>query len=141
MKTYYCYIISNPNDRTYNGYTTDLKHRLRQHNGELVGGARSTCGRGPWHFVVVLTSPGWTSISCAMRHEWSIKYPTRKRPRPRQFEGSLGRVASLKYALERMSENGSDVHCFARQEFLPMVELLQTDYPFLITHDIAALGL
>ena len=109
---YYCYIIANADDRTYNGYTTNLKRRIRQHNGELCGGARATHNRGPWRYVAILTSPGWTSTSCAMKHEWSIKYPTRKRPRPKEFNGVMGRLKSFKYALERMSQDGSHVLCY-----------------------------
>lgn len=109
---YYCYIIANETDRTYNGYTTNLKRRLRQHNGELCGGARATHNRGPWRYIAIITSPGWISTSCAMKHEWSIKYPTRKRPRPKEFNGALGRLKSLKYALERMSPEGYPVICY-----------------------------
>ena len=99
---FFCYIVANDRDRTYNGYTTNLRRRLRQHNGELVGGARATRGRGPWHFVAVLTSLDWTCGATAMRHEWSIKYPTRKRPRPKAFDGALGRVMSLRHVFEHM---------------------------------------
>ena len=34
---FYCYIIANANDRTYNGYTNNLTRRLRQHNGDIKG--------------------------------------------------------------------------------------------------------
>ena len=37
--------------RTYTGITTDLSRRLRQHNGELRGGARATRHGGPWHVL------------------------------------------------------------------------------------------
>jgi structure-specific endonuclease subunit SLX1 len=109
---YYCYIIANDQDRTYNGYTTNLSRRLRQHNGEICGGARATHNRGPWRYVAILTSLGWKDISTAMKHEWTIKYPTRKRPRPKQFNGVSGRLDSLVYAVKEMSHSGEIVHCF-----------------------------
>jgi predicted GIY-YIG superfamily endonuclease len=109
---YFCYIIGNEGDKTYNGYTTNLNRRLRQHNGEICGGARATRNRGPWRYVAILTSPGWKDTSTAMKHEWTIKYPTRKRPRPKEFNGVTGRIASLVYAVKEMSNDGHDVYCF-----------------------------
>jgi len=109
---YFCYIIANDKDRTYNGYTTNLARRLRQHNGEICGGARATHNRGPWRYVAILTSMGWKNTSTAMKHEWTIKYPTRKRPRPKHFNGVSGRLDSLVYALKEMSHAGEIVYCF-----------------------------
>lgn len=64
-------------DRTYAGFTTDFAHRLRQHNGELTGGARSTgCARGRWELVVLLT--GFPSARAARQLEWRMhrRWPT-----------------------------------------------------------------
>ncbi|MCB9896908.1 MAG: GIY-YIG nuclease family protein [Planctomycetes bacterium] len=36
---------------TYAGIATDAERRLRQHNGELRGGAKSTRGGRPWELV------------------------------------------------------------------------------------------
>ena len=45
---WFAYVILSSNQRTYVGITTDVDRRLRQHNGELPGGARSTRAHRPW---------------------------------------------------------------------------------------------
>ena len=61
---HYCYALelvgfddrgSSRPRRTYVGYTVDPARRLRQHNGELAGGARATSrGLGKWRFLFVV---------------------------------------------------------------------------------------
>lgn len=122
VKTYYCYIISNDDDRTYNGYTVNLSNRLRQHNNEITGGARATRKRGPWKYLVVITSPCWESISTAMQHEWSIKYPTRRRPRPKEFNGKAGRLKSLSLIFHHMRKlNCKDILCYVHADYYDMM--------------------
>ena len=96
-----CYLLkSTIGDSTYNGYTNDLTHRLRQHNGELVGGARATSVRGPWEVVAVVTSPSPAfDRHRALSLEWRIRYPTGRRPRPRMYQGACGRMAGMALAM------------------------------------------
>lgn len=115
---FYCYIVKNEKNNTYNGYTNNLTRRIRQHNGEIKGGARATSNRGPWYFLAILTSPCWDCISTAMKHEWSIKYPTRKRPRPKEYNGGEGRLNSLVHVFEHMkSLNCTDVILYVDETF------------------------
>ena len=54
-KAWYVYVLrSIATGRTYVGATVDEKRRLRQHNGELRGGARSTHGFRPWELIRVV---------------------------------------------------------------------------------------
>lgn len=92
-----CYILRTPNSNlTYNGYTCAPTRRLRQHNGELVGGAAATRGRGPWQFMVQITSadPEFDRRT-ALSLEWHVRYPTCRRPRPASYNGPLGRIRAL----------------------------------------------
>jgi putative endonuclease len=41
-------LVSTTTSRTYVGIATDVDRRVRQHNGELRGGARSTTAGRPW---------------------------------------------------------------------------------------------
>ena len=56
--------------RNYIGYTNNLQRRLRQHNGELAGGASRT-KRGAWsiHHVV----RGFNTKQSALRFEFALK--------------------------------------------------------------------
>ncbi len=129
---YYCYIIYNSKDRTYNGYTVNLERRLRQHNGYLKGGARATHNRGPWCFLCVLTSECWDCISTAMQHEWSIKYPTRKRPRPKEYNGKLGRLRSLEKVFQHMQTlNCANISCYVHEDYIDMMTSLAQPFDFI----------
>ena len=119
-KKYYCYIlgqtrqIQNGTGRTYNGYTVNLNRRLRQHNGEIKGGAFATKGIGPWEFIAVMTCDTWTNVR-AMQVEWLIRYPTRKKPRPTCYAGARGRIASLVEICKRLGDDS--VRLYIHQTF------------------------
>ena len=100
----YCYILYNDkNNKTYNGYTTNIKRRIRQHNAIIKGGARATTidvkkynahDNAHWKYLAVITSP-ILDKNTAMSLEWHIRYPTNKKLRPKEFMGPLGRLSSL----------------------------------------------
>lgn len=112
--THFCYILANDkNNVTYNGYTTNLERRLRQHNMEIKGGAKCTtrqCAKAGarWRYVAVVTTvdPRFDKIM-ALRLEWRIRYPTGKRPRPKEFNGVEGRLAGARLAMAH--EKFSDI--------------------------------
>ncbi|KAI5073743.1 hypothetical protein GOP47_0011756 [Adiantum capillus-veneris] len=66
----YC-LLSADCGRTYVGVTSDVHRRIRQHNGELTGGAKAARAGRPWK--VVCTVHGFTTFSQACRFEWSWK--------------------------------------------------------------------
>ena len=58
----------------YTGATTDLTRRVRQHNGEIRGGARTTRRRGPgWLPVAVVR--GFQGFGEALQFEYRAKHP------------------------------------------------------------------
>ncbi len=71
MSTWSIYLISN-GTRTYIGSTTNIKRRLRQHNCELVGGAKATRrSSSPWKMVCYIS--GFENRSVACRWERILK--------------------------------------------------------------------
>lgn len=71
QNNWFVYLLYNPiTKRTYIGSTTNPWRRLRQHNGEIRGGARSTRG-GKWKLVCFLE--GFKGRSEACRWEKILK--------------------------------------------------------------------
>lgn len=79
---YYCYILKNgDNNRTYNGFTTNPRRRIRQHNGEIKGGAKYTEKFGSnWEYYFIMT--GFPDSINALQCEWKIRHPTNKKKGP-----------------------------------------------------------
>lgn len=56
--------------RTYVGIAQDVDRRLRQHNGELAGGARSTRSGRPWAVARRLGPFADRSTASRVEHAW-----------------------------------------------------------------------
>lgn len=69
----YCIQSSRSPGRTYVGCTNNFKRRLRQHNGEITGGARSTRSEKmrPWRPVFHVTGLNKRE---ALQLEWALKH-------------------------------------------------------------------
>jgi putative endonuclease len=65
---------SETTEMTYTGATTNLTRRMRQHNGELIGGARFTFRGRPWK---VFHLEGPMGKAEALRREYVIKQLSR----------------------------------------------------------------
>lgn len=59
-RNYFVYLLYNTlNNRTYLGVTNNLNRRIRQHNGEISGGARYTKnfkGDGKWEYFLNISN-------------------------------------------------------------------------------------
>ncbi len=70
MSQWYVYILCCADSSLYTGVTTDPQRRLREHNGELKGGARYTRVRQPVELVYQESQP---DRSAACKREAEIK--------------------------------------------------------------------
>ena len=69
-----CYILkADRYNKSYIGYTVDFSRRIRQHNGEIVGGAKKTKRWRPWHPVCIIS--GFEDASQALRFEYRLQHP------------------------------------------------------------------
>ena len=67
----YC-LKSLSSSKTYVGATVNLSRRLRQHCGELKGGARYTSSGRPWSYVFIVS--GFPEKRTALSFEWHWKH-------------------------------------------------------------------
>ncbi len=72
---FFVYLLKCSDGTYYCGKTNDLKNRLRQHNGQIKGGAKYTSGRTP---VTLVYKEGHQTITDALKREIEIKKLTRR---------------------------------------------------------------
>jgi len=85
MSDWKFYIIEN-NGYTYAGVSPDPTRRLRQHNGEIKGGAKYTTSKGSgWRHICLIR--GFENKIQAMQFEWAVKHVV-----PRNLGGLKNRM-------------------------------------------------
>lgn len=85
LSRHLCYVLKSARyNRIYIGYTVDFPHRLRQHNGEIAGGAKKTRKWRPWGPICVIR--GFEDSSTALRFEYRLQH---SKPRRRAGEDSV----------------------------------------------------
>ncbi|MDD2907642.1 MAG: GIY-YIG nuclease family protein [Candidatus Gracilibacteria bacterium] len=72
---YFTYILKCSDETLYTGITTDLERRIKQHNGEINGGAKYTLARKP---VELFYFENFENRSDATKRELEIKKMKRK---------------------------------------------------------------
>lgn len=99
-----CYALSSSDSkRSYTGQTNNFERRLRQHNGELKGGARYTKTKTKWSPLFRVTQ--FKTLRSVLQFEIAMK----KRKVPSKFnfdsnkkhytKGPSGRVRQLEYLI------------------------------------------
>lgn len=100
-KEWVCYILRSTNlnntNKTYVGCTINVNRRLRQHNGIIKGGARSTCIGRPYICYCIIS--GFENKYQAYQCEWLLKHPTGKKKGNNKYYGINGRIQGLNLLL------------------------------------------
>ncbi|GAV80135.1 GIY-YIG domain-containing protein [Cephalotus follicularis] len=109
-RSWYVYLILSTNRpiKTYVGVTIDIARRLKQHNGELKGGAKASRAGRPWAFACIIR--GFSDQSEAYGFESKWKSFSRIIPRKRKNgdmdkhidDGSLRLLQHRKAALDKI---------------------------------------
>lgn len=93
---YSVYIIKSASGhQTYVGMTNNFARRIRQHNGEIQGGATYTHRAVDWYPICIID--GFETMVEAMQAEWALKRRGRRR-------GAVGRFDRLNHILSTQSK-------------------------------------
>ena len=85
---WFFYLIKN-NNYTYAGVSPTPDKRLRQHNGEIKGGAKYTTSKGPgWEHICLIG--GFQDKIQSMQFEWAVKHVP-----PRDAGGVENRIKKM----------------------------------------------
>ena len=76
-KSWFCYCLESETKTTYIGSTIDPDRRLRQHNRELVGGAKATGRSQGWRRICCIT--GFPDERAALQFEWKWKQVSKQK--------------------------------------------------------------
>jgi predicted GIY-YIG superfamily endonuclease len=88
-----CYCLRSESGSTYVGSTVDLDRRLRQHNGEITGGAKATARGYGWQRICYVL--GFPDERAALQFEWRWKHITRHKRLSTPTENRLAALVDL----------------------------------------------
>jgi structure-specific endonuclease subunit SLX1 len=100
---WHCYLLAaTDSNKTYIGATIDPDRRLRQHNGQIGGGAKATRGHA-WYRVALVS--GFPDERAALQFEWAWKW--RSRQLKGRGKGIKGRLAALWVVLDSLQSTAT----------------------------------
>lgn len=92
-KPWACYCLVSQSGSTYIGATVDVDRRLRQHNGELSGGAFATKRGSGWRRACHVV--GFPDERAALQFEWRWKQLSRKEAAKNPMERRITALVTL----------------------------------------------
>lgn len=92
-----CYILKSlSTGKIYIGYTINFERRIRQHNGEIKGGAKRTSGEKDWVPICIIR--GFYEKSSALRFEYKLQH--------NQYMKKVDNITKIiKYVIENGDNN------------------------------------
>lgn len=105
----YLILSTNPPIKTYVGVTTNFSRRLKQHNGELNGGAKASRAGRPWVCACLIKGFSEKSEACEFESKWKL------------FSRKLSRKRKTS-EVEKQDDNGSLVLLHHRHAALSRVK-------------------
>ena len=128
---FYVYLLlSTSCNNTYVGATINVNRRLRQHNGEIKGGAKATTSKGKqWQRVCYVSGfPDWSS---ALQFEWRWKQLSRQSKYQRISIPLIRRISALDHLLS-LEKSTTKAIPFSKWETPPKIHLEEPVFPILL---------
>ena len=125
MNNNYVYIIKGTNTanktKYYIGYTNNPIRRIRQHNCELVGGAKATKGY-KWEYCGLITN--FRDNIEGLQIEWRLKHSTRKKGIINKINSFIEYVDLHIKASPNNTQINDNYHMFLDYNLLPNTNII-----------------
>ncbi|KAJ0693233.1 putative GIY-YIG endonuclease [Helianthus annuus] len=98
----YLILSTNPPIKTYVGVTNNFSRRLKQHNGELNGGAKATQAGRPWICACIVQGFESKSEACKFEFKWKSVSSKMTRKKNSKDDGGLHLLQHRNAALQKV---------------------------------------
>ncbi|KAK1422855.1 hypothetical protein QVD17_18144 [Tagetes erecta] len=106
----YLILSTNPPIKTYVGVTNNFPRRLKQHNGELKGGAKASQAGRPWVCACIIRGFEGKSEACKFESKWKSVSSKMTRKRNSKDDGGLHLLQHRNAALQKVKGSIDCLH-------------------------------
>ncbi|KAM0002407.1 putative GIY-YIG endonuclease [Helianthus debilis subsp. tardiflorus] len=106
----YLILSTNPPIKTYVGVTNNFSRRLKQHNGELNGGAKATQAGRPWICACIVRGFESKSEACKFEFKWKSMSSKMTRKKNLKEDGGLHLLQHRNAALQKVKGSFDCIH-------------------------------
>jgi len=115
----------------YIGYTTNPQRRIKQHNREIIGGAKATVGY-KWQYCAIFAN--FRDNIEGLQIEWRLKFSTKKKHIVHRFNSFFNYIDTHLNASPKNTQMTTKLFLYINCDLLPTKQILIKPKNVIILH-------